>query len=280
MTGFVRAGLARGGIELRQTMTNVLDLWTYLFPAVGLLVTIWFMRGATVPGTDLSLGASTLPGAIGMGIAFGGLVTVAQLLVVEREDGTLLRAKATPNGMAGYLIGKIVVVGGMTLISVLIQLVPGSVLVGGLDVDAAGWLTLLWLMPLGFVATMPIGAVIGSVLSSPRALGVVMLPTIGLIAISGIFYPITALPGWLQGIGQLFPVYWMGLGTRSALLPDAFAAAELGGTWRHLTTAGVLIVWAVAGLLVAPSVLRRMARRESGSAVAARREKAMTARAV
>jgi ABC-2 type transport system permease protein len=280
MTGFVRAGLARGGIELRQTMTNVLDLWTYLFPTVGLLLTIWFMRGATVPGTDLSLGASTLPGAIGMGIAFGGLVTVAQLLVVEREDGTLLRAKATPNGMAGYLIGKIVVVGGMTLISVLIQLLPGSILVGGLDVDAAGWLTLLWLVPLGFVATMPIGAVIGSVLSSPRALGVVMLPTIGLIAISGIFYPITALPGWLQGIGQLFPVYWMGLGTRSALLPDTFAAAELGGTWRHLTTAGVLIVWTVAGLLVAPSVLRRMARRESGSAVAARREKAMTARAV
>jgi ABC-2 type transport system permease protein len=276
----LRTGFARGGIELRQTLTNGADLWTYLFPAVALLVTIWFMQGSTLPGTDLSLGASTLPSAVGMGIAFGGLVTVAQLLVVEREDGTLLRAKATPNGMAGYLIGKIVVVGGMTLIGVVIQLGSGVFLVDGLHVDAFGWLTLVWLVPLGFVATMPIGSVIGSLLNSPRSLGLVMLPTVGLIAVSGIFYPITALPGWLQTIGQLFPIYWLGLGTRSALLPDAFAAAELGGTWRHLETFGVLGLWAMAGLLVAPGVLRRMARRESGSAVAARREKAMTARAM
>jgi ABC-2 type transport system permease protein len=34
-------------------------------------------------------------------------------------------------------------------------------------------------------------------------------------------------------------------------------------------------VWAVAGLVLAPMVLRRMARRESGSSVQARREKAM-----
>ena len=29
-------------------------------------------------------------------------------LAMEREDGTLLRAKAIPNGMLGYLIGKLV----------------------------------------------------------------------------------------------------------------------------------------------------------------------------
>jgi ABC-2 type transport system permease protein len=38
----------------------------------------------------------------------------------------------------------------------------------------------------------------------------------------------------------------------------------------------VLAAWAVAGLLVAPALMRRMARRESGSAVAARRERALT----
>ncbi|MFD7842763.1 hypothetical protein ACFV4K_07500 [Nocardia sp. NPDC059764] len=37
----------------------------------------------------------------------------------------------------------------------------------------------------------------------------------------------------------------------------------------------MLGVWAVAGVLIAPMVLRRMARRESGAAVAARRERAM-----
>ena len=64
-------------------------------------------------------------------------------------------------------------------------------------------------------------------------------------------------------------------GMRSALLPANLAAVEIGHSWRHLATFGVLSAWAVAGLLVAPVLLRRMARHESGSAVAARREKAL-----
>ena len=58
-------------------------------------------------------------------------------------------------------------------------------------------------------------------------------------------------------------------------LPGDLAAVELGGSWRHLETVGVLGAWAVLGLVLAPVVLRRMARRESGSRVAARRERAM-----
>jgi ABC-2 type transport system permease protein len=96
------------------------------------------------------------------------------------------------------------------------------------------------------------------------------------VAVSGVFYPITSLPGWMQTVAQAFPIYWLGLGTRSAFLPDALAAVEIGGSWRHLETLGVLSAWAVLGLALAPAVLRRMARRESGSVVARRRERAMT----
>jgi ABC-2 type transport system permease protein len=272
----VRAGLRRGRIELGQTFTNAQDLWTYLFPAAILLVVMLFMRGHTVGGTSFSLGSRTLPSSLGMGIAFGGLVTLASLLTVEREDGTLLRAKAIPNGMLGYLIGKIVVVSGMTLIGVAVQLIPGLLLFRGLTVSGFGpWLTLTWVVLLGLVATLPIGAVIGSLFSNPRNMGMVMLPMFGLVATSGIFYPITQFPTWLQWVGQVFPIYWLGLGMRSALLPGQLAAVELGHSWRHLETLGVLGAWAVLGMIVAPIVLRRMARRESGSSVAARREKAL-----
>jgi ABC-2 type transport system permease protein len=275
MLTLIRSGAARGGIELRQTLTTGLDLFGYLFPTVLLLGTVFFMRNVHVPGTTFSLGASTLPSALGMSLAFAGLITVAQQLVVDREDGTLLRAKATPNGMTGYLIGKAVLVGGMALIAFLIQLLPGLLFLDGLRLDAAGWLTLLWLVPLAFVATMPLGAVLGALFESPRNMGLLMLPMIGLVAISGIFYPITAMPGWLQAVAQCFPVYWLGLGMRAAFLPDALAAVELTHSWRHFETLGVLGLWAVLGLALAPTVLRRMARRESGSVVAARRERAM-----
>ncbi len=276
LLGAARSGLSRGRIELRQSFTNAETLWGYLFPTVVLLVVMFFLRGAQVPGTDFSLGAQTLPSTLGMTVAFGGLVSVASILTIEREDGTLLRAKATPNGMFGYLISKIVLVTGMTMVSVALLLVPGIFLFDGLMLGSlSAWLTLAWVLLLGMVATMPIGAVFGSLLSNPRNLGLIMLPIMGLIATSGIFYPITALPGWLQGLAQVFPIYWLGLGMRSALLPDVMAAVEIGDSWRHLETLLVLGGWAVLGLALAPVLLRRMARRESGSHVAARREKAL-----
>jgi ABC-2 type transport system permease protein len=272
----VRAGLRRGWIELRHSFTDPQDLWAYIFPAVILLVVMVFMRNATVPGTNFSLGSRTLPSALGMGIAFGGLVNLAQQLTVEREDGTLLRAKAIPNGMLGYLIGKIVTVSGMLLVSIALQLVPGLFLLDGLAISSiSAWLTFAWVVLLGLVACLPLGAIVGSLFSNPRNMGLVMLPIMALIATSGIFYPITNFPAWLQGVAQVFPIYWLGLGMRSALLPGDLAAIEFGHSWRHLETLGVLGAWAVIGLVVAPVVLRRMARRESGSSVAARREKAL-----
>jgi ABC-2 type transport system permease protein len=92
--------------------------------------------------------------------------------------------------------------------------------------------------------------VVGALLFSGLAMG-------GLAAISGVFYPITHLPHWLQWAGQVFPLYWLGLGTRPALLPANLASVEIGHSWRHLATFGVLSAWAVAGLLVAPILLRR-----------------------
>ncbi|ROT34116.1 ABC transporter permease [Micromonospora sp. HM5-17] len=276
MLAAARAGLVRGGIEVRHTLTNAQDLWNYLFPNLIFLVVMFFMRNATVPGTTFSLGARTLPSLLGGGVAFGAMVTMMMTLALEREDGTLLRAKAVPHGMLGYLIGKVVQVAGMTVVSSVVLVVPGMLLVDGLAPGGpVAGLTLLGVVLLGLVACLPLGAIFGSLFENPRNLGVITLPIMGLVAISGIFYPINGFPTWLQWIGQAFPIYWLGLGMRSALLPDELAAAEIGGSWRHLETFGMLGAWAVLGLLIAPVVLRRMARRESGSAVAARREKAM-----
>lgn len=276
MTHALRVGLRRGGLEVRHTFTNSQDLWNYLFPTLIFLVVMFFMRGAAVPGTDFSLGTRTLPSVIGMNVVFSGMVTLMMSLALEREDGTLLRAKAVPNGMLGYLVGKIVLVAGMMVASVTIVLVPSVFMLDGLALNSVtAWLTLAWVMVLGLVATLPLGAVFGSLFTNPRNAGVIMLPVMGLVAISGIFYPISSFPDWLQGLAQVFPVYWLGLGMRSAMLPADLAAVEIGESWRHLEMVGVLGAWAVAGFVVAPWVLRRMARRESGSSVAQRRERAM-----
>ncbi|MFI7107074.1 ABC transporter permease [Nonomuraea sp. NPDC050227] len=268
----LRAGWSRGLIELRQSFTNGAELFShFLWPAL-MVATLFFIRDRPVGA--LLLGALALPGILGMNAATG-LISMSQQLTADREDGTLLRAKATPHGMPAYLIGKVISVSGGLLADLAIFLVPAVLLVEGLRISPGSWPALAWVLALGLVATLPIGAVLGSVFATARAQGLVQLPFLALIGISGIFYPITALPEWLQWIAQVFPLYWMGLGMRSALLPDAAVAVEIGASWRHLETAGVLGAWAVLGLLVAPVVLRRMARGESGSTVAARRERAL-----
>ncbi|GAB3568352.1 ABC transporter permease [Amycolatopsis endophytica] len=274
-TTALRAGFRRGLIELRQSFTTIQDLWGYLFPTLIFLVVMILMKGSTIPGTTFSRGSMTLPSLIGASVGFNAMINTMQQLTLEREDGTLLRAKALPHGMSGYLVGKIVMISGMTLTGIVLLVVPGLFLFDGLEIDALTWVTLVWVLALGLVATLPIGAVLGSLFENPRTMGVVMLPVTALVAVSGIFYPIGELPSWVQGIAQVFPLYWLGLGMRSAFLPDAMAAVEIGGSWRAWETLGVLGAWAVAGLLLAPVLLRRMARRESGSSVAARREKAL-----
>ena len=272
----VRAGIERGWIELKQTYTNADSLIPALIVGGAFVLVMVLSRGTTVPGTHFSLGATIVVSLLGMSIGVNGLSTMGALLATEREDGTLLRAKATPNGMTGYLTGKIVAVSGIILIGVVTTLIPGSFLFRGLVLGSVtAWLTLTWVLALGLVATLPIGAVLGSLFPSARSAGLITLLIGGIAAVSGIFYPITHLPHWMQWVGQAFPLYWLGLGMRSALLPVSLASVEIGHSWRHLATFGVLGAWAVLGLLVAPVLLRRMARHESGSAVAARREKAM-----
>jgi ABC-2 type transport system permease protein len=272
----VRAGMRRGWIELKHNFTTPSDLITLVVWTGILLTVMLLMRTTTVPGSRFSLGTVMLASMIGMSVGFNGLATLGAILTIEREDGTLLRAKATPNGMTGYLIGKVVTVSGTILIGVVTTLITGAFLFSGLALGSAStWLTLVPVLLLGLLATLPMGAVLGSLFPSARSAGLLTLAVGGLVAISGIFYPITHLPHWLQWVGQVFPLYWLGLGTRSALLPAGLASVEIGHSWRHLATFGVLAAWTVAGFCVAPLLLRRVARRESGSSVAARREKAM-----
>jgi ABC-2 type transport system permease protein len=118
--------------------------------------------------------------------------------------------------------------------------------------------------------------IIGSLTPSVQKVGSWgMFPVLILLGISGIFFPLQALWGWIGTVAQIFPMYWLGLGMRSAFLPDAAAALEIGGSWRTLQTVLVLGAWAVVGIAVAPPILRRMARRQSGSQVEAARNEAM-----
>ena len=149
----------------------------------------------------------------------------------------------------GHVTGHVVLNVLSILPSFLIILIPAALLFDGLMQNGAkGWTTVAWVTLLGLWATLPIGIIIGSLAPSVQKVGTWgMFPVLVLVGISGIFFPIQDLWGWVQTVAQIFPMYWVGLGMRSAFLPDAAAALEIGGSWRTLETVLVLSTWAVVG---------------------------------
>ncbi|MDT0328009.1 ABC transporter permease [Nocardiopsis lambiniae] len=274
----VRAGLSRGWIEFKNSFANVGEvLGGYLLtPALFLAIAV-FSADSTVEGGRTPLSAFLMTTGVTMLLLMLGTVTIAQVIGSEREDGTLLRARVAPNGMLGYTVAKSWHLLTMAVVSLALMLLPGLLFVDGFAVQGvSGAITLVWVCLLTLLALAPIGAIVGAVLSNPRTgVGLLMLPVLGLTGISGVLFPITWMPGWLQTVAQVFPAYWAGLGVRAAVLPEADAVLELAGSWRLPQVAVVLALWAVVGFAVAQWVLRRMARGTSGSRVQEAREKAI-----
>ncbi|CAL9276868.1 hypothetical protein SUDANB5_05389 [Streptomyces sp. SudanB5_2050] len=275
MTRYRRAGLQRGRIELRQLLRNPKELSGHL-TNVAVAVAVAAFISEDVPGTGTPMAHLTLAGFAAYLLFQVGLVNLPQILVTEREEGALLRLRATPGGIPAYLIAKCVLVLATAVGTLALLLLAGAVLVDGpVPRGVAGWLTLLWVTALGLLAVVPLGAAIGAVLPNPReALALIMLPVMALLIMSGTVFPITTLPVPVQQVASVFPLKWMAQGLRSALLPDAARAAEPAGSWELPMVALVLTAWAVLGFLLAIPLLRRAARRESGSRLSARRRKA------
>lgn len=273
----VACGLRRGRTEFMNSVRAGQDIAYYVIVSLIVLFVLWLNRNGTLPGTDVSVALFMLPGLLALQIVFSGAYGVATQLATEREDGTLLRLKSVPGGMTGYVVGQMLRTTMEIAFSMVILLIPASFFITGLTANGlTGWMEALGYILLGLLAVLPLGFVIGSVFKNPRSVGGWGMLVMGaVIWVSGIFTPLAGMAGWVQVLGQLTPTYWLGLGLRSALLPEAAAAAEIDGSWRTLATVGLLLLWAIIGFLLAPPLLRRMARRESGSSVAARREKAL-----
>lgn len=271
-----RVGLFRGWTEFLATFRSLQELLLgyLLIPVVFLVMALYFLDG-DVEG--LGVGAVHMVAGIALMIAMLGVSTVAQVLATEREDGTLLRSRAVPHGMVEYAVGKTLHVFLMSLIALALMVVPAMLFVDGVALQGAfGFFTLLWVCMLGLLSLAPLGAIFGSLINNPKnGPAAAMLPIVALVVISGLYFPLEYLPGWLQAIALIFPLHWIGEGLRAALIPSEFTEAGLFGASELALAAGVLVLWAVLGFFAAQRVLRRMARRESGSRVQAARERAM-----
>ena len=252
LPGVWSTGLARGKVELKAFFRNRQSLvFTLLFPIL-LLVILGSIFTGTIDGTDIDFRLVFISGIIAAGVmsvAFSGL---AISIALERDLGMLRRLASTPMPKSAYFAGKIIRVSVTVLLEIAVLLAI-AVLAFGLSLpsDASQWLTFGWVLLLGTTSCAMLAVAYSSLIpNSASAAAIVTPPFIALQFISGVFFPFSRLPDWMQTLASFFPLKWMAQGFRSVFLPDSFQYIEPAGSWELPRIALVLVGWTVAMLVV------------------------------
>mgnify|MGYP001163275669 CR=1 FL=1 len=191
---------------------------------------------STLEGDDRSYTAFLVPGIVAMSIMQLGIFGVVFALVQFRQQGVLRRLKAAPVNPAQFLFAQISTRLTISVLQTLILLLAGMILfdlaVG--DGDVVSWLLVIALAVFGGILFVTMGLAISGVARTEEvAAPVTNLVSMPMMFLSGVFFPLDALPGVVTAVTQFLPL---------TFLADAIRAVVTDG-------AGITEIWSeLAGL--------------------------------
>jgi len=189
---------------------------------------------------DLKSSHYMVPALIGVIMLFLSVVLTSTAIVRERERGTIEQLIVTPIRSSELLVGKLTPYVLLAFLNMVEILTIGVLLFG---VPIAGSVPLLLGAAALFLVTpLGIGLLISTVAKSQQEAIILslffLLPNIFL---SGFFFPIAAMPGWLQAITYLFPLNYFLTIVRGIVLKGA-AMAELWPQVVALVAYGTVVM--------------------------------------
>lgn len=192
--------------------------------------------------------------AVGVFVQFA-LTRVAAALRQEQLQGTLESMLVTPTAPGTIQLGSVVF--DLAYVPLRTVVFLGAMTVAfGLDFEASGVLPAM-LVLLAFIPFVWGLGVLGAaaILTVRRGAGVAAIAGGLLALLSGAYFPVTLLPGWLQAVAEWNPVAVALDGMRSALLGGA-SWAETGADLL------VLVPFSLASLLLGLVAFRLALRHE------------------
>jgi len=188
-------------------------------PAVEVRTQVWY-------NPDLVSAFYMIPALIGMILQFLTVILTATAIVRERERGTIEQLIVTPIRSWELVVGKLAPYVMIAFIDMLEILVAGVLLFG---VPINGSLPLLLLLAgLFLVTTLGLGLFISTVSNTQQEAMLsamfTMLPTIFL---SGFFFPLAAMPPFLQWASYAVPLRYFLIIVRGIILKGVGAEALL-----------------------------------------------------
>ena len=250
--GILRIGLLRGGLEIKQFMrARESVVFTLLFPVMLLFIFGSVFKNTIAPGVTFS--QYFVAGMIASGLVNTGFQQLAITIPMERDLGTLKRVRGTPMSPISYFIGKAIVVTVSMAFQVGLLLAFGTLFFGlHLPTSADKWLRFAWLVVIGSICSTVLGIAFSALPKSGRGASAIVSPIVIVLQFfSGVFFVFSSLPKWMQDFAAIFPLKWLTQGMRSVFLPDSFAIREVAHTWEIGRTLTVLLVWSLAGTLLA-----------------------------
>jgi ABC-2 type transport system permease protein len=189
---------------------------------------------------DLKSSHYMVPALIGVIMLFLSVVLTSTAIVRERERGTIEQLIVTPIRSSELLVGKLTPYVLLAFLNMVEILTIGVLLFG---VPIAGSIPLLLAAAALFLVTpLGIGLLISTVAKSQQeAIILSMFFLLPNIFLSGFFFPIAAMPGWLQAITYLFPLQYFLTVVRGIVLKGA-AMAELWPQVVALVAYGTVVM--------------------------------------
>ena len=188
------------------TRSSFLSLWrmpAYSLPTILFPVGFYVFFGLVLnPGlAQWMLSTFGTFGVMGTALfAFGVSVSI------ERSQGWWLLLRAAPTPFAAVLAGKLATVVVFSLM-ILLSMAWLAAIFAGVRLETGQWLALVGVLILGAVPFSLLGLALGLWLSpnaAPAVINVIYLP---LAILSGLWVPISQLPGLLQSLALWLPPY-------------------------------------------------------------------------
>jgi ABC-2 type transport system permease protein len=243
----------RIAVELRAFFRNR----TYIVFTLALPILMLVVFGSVfITGDFLPEDAATrdvfIPGIIAIGVMSTCFQSLAFSVALDRESGLIRRLASSPMPKAAYFAGAIVKAVVTTLLATAILIVLAVILFDfSLPADPGRWLTFAWVIGLGVASCSMLGIAYTALIPNARSAAAVVTPPFILIQfISGIFFPLSMLPNFIQIVGQVFPLAWMAKGLRYVFLPNELAEMEPTGQWELPMVALMLLGWTAVSILI------------------------------
>lgn len=266
LPGVIRASWSRMAAELLQFRRSREELFFTLALPVGMLLlfgTIFRNDEIGVAGAEVSFAQYFAAGMIGSSIWWTCFHNAAVYVPLERDSGALRRLAGTPMPRAAYFAGKAAAALLITIVETAILITLGVVLYHLRMPDAGRWLTFSWVLLLGSAACLLFGFAVAGLIPAGRSASAVVSPfAIVFQFLSGVYFVYGDMPGWLQGIGGVFPLRWLTLGMRSVFLPEHFREVEPQHSWHQWLTLIVLASWCAGGAAISYVTFRWTPTRE------------------